>query len=219
MTMKTFAVIGLGSFGAVVARELAELNCRVLAIDTSRDRVQQISTIPSVDGVVGDATSRDLLANLKMDTFEAVVVSTGEDSLASILITLHLKELEAHNIIVKARSGDHAKVLSRVGANQTIIPETQMALKLANSLARSNMVEFLPLTGDVVVAELTPPKPLVGKTLAEANIRAEYGVLVVAVRKQPNDELIFIPDGAYQVEQSDVLIVVGRQDAISGMKG
>ena len=217
--MKTFAVIGLGNFGAAVAVELARLGCRVTAIDNNREKVQSLSDHPTIDGVIGDATGRELLANLKVDTMDGVIVSTGEDSNASIMITLHLKEMIAPNIIVKARSTDHAKILAMVGAHQTIIPETQMAMKLAHSLARTNMIEFLPLTGDVVVAELTAPEQLADKTLAEANIRADYGVMIVAVRKQPEDELVFIPDGSYVVEDRDVLIVVGKQDAIAKMKG
>ena len=128
--MKQFAIIGLGNFGAKVARELTAMDCKVTAIDNDKSKVQAIQE-DVYQAIIADATDRNFLENLEPKHFDYFVISTGEDAHAAILITLYLNELEAKHIIVKAASSDHAKVLKKVGAAEAIIPEEQMAIKLA----------------------------------------------------------------------------------------
>ncbi|MCP4567796.1 MAG: TrkA family potassium uptake protein, partial [FCB group bacterium] len=150
--MKEFAIIGLGNFGATVAEELAGLKCRVTAIDIDKGRVGQVQDLVDL-AILSDATERAFLENIEVDKFDCFIISTGVDSHAAILITLYLSELGAKRIIVKANSSDHAKILRKVGASETIIPEEQMAVRLAHSIAQSNLLDYLPLTGDYIVAE------------------------------------------------------------------
>ena len=217
--MKQYLVIGLGNFGATVVRELSRLGCRVTAVDRDRDKVQLMKDVASVVAIVGNAANHEFVARLQVPNFDGVLVSTGEDSHASILITMYLKELSAQAIIVKANSVDHAKILTKVGATQTVIPEQQMAAKVAHSLAQPNMIDFLPLASNFVVAELKPAAHLVGRRLKDSHIRAEYQVQVIAVRKAPSDRLIFVPDGDYVIQASDVLFVLGLESDIVRMRG
>jgi len=217
--MKHYAIIGLGSFGSTVVEELAQLKCRVTAIDSRKSKVQSLPDFPNVVVILGDATDRKFLENLDMDKFDGVVVSTGEDSHASILITLFLKEMGAKHIVVKANSADHAKILTQVGATQTVIPEKQMAVKLSHSLAQPNLIDFLPLAADFVVAELEPPPDFVGKRLMELKLRSEYQVQVIAVRRAEGGDITFAPGGDYTIFGSDVLIILGRAEDIGKMKG
>jgi len=214
--MKEFAVIGLGNFGATVARELSRLKCKVTAIDNDKGRVHSVQDEIHM-AILADATERDFLQNLEVDKFDCFVVSTGENTHASILITLHLKELGAKRIIVKAKSDDHAKVLVKVGATQAIIPEKQAATRIARSITESNLIDFLPLTGEFYVAELAPLARFVGKSLKELKIRTKYNVLIVAV-KDPAGKLIFVPGGDYQVKASDILLILGEAGNIEQIK-
>ena len=214
--MKEFAVIGLGNFGATVARELSRLKCKVTAIDNDKGRVHSVQDEIHM-AILADATERDFLQNLEVDKFDCFVVSTGENTHASILITLHLKELGAKRIIVKAKSDDHAKVLVKVGATQAIIPEKQAAIRIARSITESNLIDFLPLTGEFYVAELAPLARFVGKSLKELKIRTKYNVLIVAV-KDAAGKLIFVPGGDYQVKASDILLILGEAGNIEQIK-
>jgi len=214
--MKEFAVIGLGNFGATVARELSRLKCKVTAIDNDKGRVHSVQDEIHM-AILADATERDFLQNLEVDKFDCFVVSTGENTHASILITLHLKELGAKRIIVKAKSDDHAKVLVKVGATQAIIPEKQAAIRIARSITESNLIDFLPLTGEFYVAELAPLTRFVGKSLKELKIRTKYNVLIVAV-KDAAGKLIFVPGGDYQVKASDILLILGEAGNIEQIK-
>ncbi len=215
--MKHFTVIGLGNFGSTVAQELAKLDVKVTAVDSDREKVQKFGDQESLVAVIGDATNQEFLARLEPQLSETVVVSTGADHHASILITLYLKEMGVKNIIVKANSADHARILMKVGATQTPIPEKQMAIKLARALVQPNLIDFLPLSTEFVVAEIRPTDELIGKSLADSHIRTKHRVLIVAVRKG-SDKIIFAPGGTYQLEQSDVMVVIGNEKDITRLK-
>ena len=215
--MKEFAVIGLGNFGATVARELSKLKCNVTAIDGDKARVLALQDIVR-QAIVADATQREFLMNLEVDKFDCIVVSTGENTDASVLIALHLKDLGAQKVIVKAKSEDHAKILLKVGATQAIIPEKEMASKIAHSLAVSNLLDSLPLTGDYFVAEIPPPDKFVNKTLTELKIRAKYGVQVIAIKNADTGVFEFVPGATYRVKASDILVVLGQAKDIEKLK-
>ena len=168
--------------------------------------------------IVADATQREFLMNLEVDKFDCIVVSTGENTDASVLIALHLKDLGAQKVIVKAKSEDHAKILLKVGATQAIIPEKEMASKIAHSLAVSNLLDSLPLTGDYFVAEIPPPDKFVNKTLTELKIRAKYGVQVIAIKNAETGVFEFVPGATYRVKASDILVVLGQAKDIEKLQ-
>ena len=215
--MKEFAVIGLGNFGATVARELSALDCRVTAIDIDKNRVQLLQDNVHM-AIYADATERAFLENLEVDKFDCFIISTGEDSHAAILISLYLKELNAQRIIVKANSEDHAKILLKVGASETIIPEEQMAIRLSHSLAESNLIDYLPLTGDYCVAELAPPPRFVNKSLQELELRSNYHVQLVAVKDGQTREFNFAPGGQYRIRETDILVALGKREDIDKLR-
>ncbi|MDH4156940.1 MAG: TrkA family potassium uptake protein, partial [candidate division Zixibacteria bacterium] len=197
---------------------LTRLKCKVTAIDTDKTRVQSLQDYSQIVAILADATDRKFLENLNPGQFDCVIISTGEDTNAAILITLYANELGARRIIVKAKSDDHARILSRVGATETVIPEEQMATKLSRSLAQPNLIDFLPLANQYVVAEIEPPAHFIGKTLQELRLRSEYHVQVIAVRKRPTEEFIFVLSGEYTIEDVDVLVLVGKEEHVRALR-
>ena len=81
--MKEFCILGLGNFGATVARRLAEAGQRVSAVDSDKNKVQAMQEFVHL-AIFGDATDRKFLENLEVKNYDCCVVSTGEDSHASI---------------------------------------------------------------------------------------------------------------------------------------
>jgi len=215
--MKEFVVIGLGNFGAIVARELTRLHCRVTAVDANEARVRDLQDIVHV-AIVADAAERRFLEHLEVENFDAFIVSTGVDSHASILITLHLKELRARQVIVKANSADHAKILIKVGADDAIIPEEQMASRLSHSLAQSNLLDYLPLSAEHFVAELVPPDSFVGKSLRDIQLRARFNIQVIATKHARTGDYIFAPGGDYVIRDHDLLIILGKEEDIDRLR-
>ncbi|HKK01057.1 MAG TPA: TrkA family potassium uptake protein, partial [Desulfuromonadales bacterium] len=108
--MKRFCVIGLGNFGFHVARTLSNEGHDVVAIDLDRDKVQRIQEHVSY-AIIGDAANKEFLKGQGIDEMDAVIVSTGDRSHLSTLITLYLKELKVPRILVKALNEDHGRIL------------------------------------------------------------------------------------------------------------
>ena len=218
MKSKHFAVLGLGNFGSVVVVELLELKCRVTAVDRDRTRLESLQRHSQLDAIVGDATDRSLLESMDVEQFDAVIVSTGEDSHASILITMHLHELGAKKIVVQANSNDHAKILALVGAERTVIPEQEMAAKLAHSFAQPNLIDFLPLSGDYIVAEIEAPARLRNEKLKDLNLRIRFNVQGLAIKEDDNGSIDFAPGGEHTIRKGHRLLVLGTEENINKLR-
>ncbi len=216
--MRDFAIIGLGNFGATVARSLSELGIRVTAIDASKDRAQKVQDELHTC-IVADATAREVLEQLGVPHFECFVVSTGENTHTSIMITLYLSEMKAKRIVVKARSQDHATILQKVGATDTVIPEQQMAERLSYSLARSDVIDYLPLTEGYSITEVTAPTKLVGKSLRELDLRNRYRIQMIAAKPNGQERFDFAPDGGFVINEDDIMIVLGKTEDIDKLRG
>ena len=143
--MKTFAVIGLGRFGAAVAEKLMALGHSVLAIDESQQLVEQLADRVT-RAVVADAREEDVLRSLGVQNVDCAVIAIGSDVAASILVTMLCKELGIGQVVCKAGSREHKRALIKLGADRVIIPEQEMGDKLAKSLISSNVLEQIALS-------------------------------------------------------------------------
>lgn len=218
--MKQFVVIGLGRFGSSIARALSEKNFEVLAIDRSEDRVKEIEGVVS-QAIVMDATDENTLKELGIKDFDTAIVSIGENIEDSIMVTLILKEFGVKQVIVKAQSELHAKILQKVGADRIVFPEKEMAEKTAETLVSPKIFDYIELSTEYGILELITPKKLYDKTLSELKLREKYGISVIAIkRKMPytkpdgapdfKEEIIVGPGGADEILQGDILVLLGR---------
>jgi trk system potassium uptake protein TrkA len=205
--MGRYAVIGLGKFGATVARTLFARGNEVVAIDNDRARVQEVRD-SCTQAIEANCTDQDTLRALGIQDSDAVVVSLGERMDASILVTLYLRELGVKEIVVKAVSEDHGKILHLIGATEIVHPERDTARRVARGLGLRSIVEYLPLAADSSLVELQVPAEFVGKTLAELEIRKRYQVLVVAIKR--GDGLLIATGGDERLQGGDVLVLVGK---------
>jgi trk system potassium uptake protein TrkA len=215
--MKRFGVIGLGNFGFYIARTLSEEKNEVIAVDRDAIKVQKVAEFVQM-AIVGDATDMELLKKLGIAETEATIVSTGDEIQYSILVTMFLKELGANMVIAKAISEEHARVLERIGADRVIIPEKEMAFKLAKSLATPNMIDFVPLSEEYVVAEISPSDSMMGKSLADVQLRSRFNIQLLAIKEIVPDKLIFVPPPEYKFKDSDILLVLGKKEDIENLR-
>jgi trk system potassium uptake protein TrkA len=216
--MKRVVVIGLGIFGFNIAKALFEGGLEVIAIDKDKDIVQHIRDF-STKAVVADATDTEVLESVGIQPEDVAIISFGEDLAAASLITLHLREMKVHNIIVKVPNEDYKKVLEKVGATEIIIPEKEMASKVARSLISPNVIDFIPLSGDYTICEMAPPSVFYGKTLGELHLRARYHIDVIAVKEILSDQVRMVPRADYMIKDTDVLIVIGKERDIAKVPG
>ena len=214
--MKKVVVIGIGIFGFNLVKELYENGIEVIAIDKDKDVVQEIKDF-ATKAIVSDGLEKNILESIGLRENDVVIVSFGEDLAASTLITLHLKQLKIKNIIVKAPNTEYKQVLESVGATEVIIPEKEMASKIAKSLVSPNILDYIPLTEDYLIGEIVPPASFIGKSLAEVHLRSKYDVNVIAIRDMLTDTLRMVPPN-YLVKDSEILVVIGKSKDIDRIK-
>lgn len=213
--MKTYIVIGMGRFGMSVATRLYELGNEVLAIDAKEENIQQISSHVT-HAVVGDARDEAVLKALGVRNFDCAIVAIGGDLSASILVTLALKEMGVPAVICKASSEAYKKALEKIGADRVVIPEREMAAKLAQNLASSNILDFIELSEDYGIAEVSAPASWVGKTIRELNVRAKYGVTILSFRQ--NGHLKVLPNADDKVIENAAIIILGSNEQIARLQ-
>jgi trk system potassium uptake protein TrkA len=215
--MKRVVVIGLGIFGSQLARQLYESGLDVVAVDKNRDVVQKIKDY-CTKAVLADASDMEVLESIGIAEDDIVVISFGEDLSASTLLTLHLKELKVKTIIVKVPNEDHKRILLRVGASEAIIPEREMANKVARGIISPNVLEYLPIADDYTIVELAPPTTFIGKTLSELDLRKRFQLQVIAIRDVLTDKLQLVPRASSILKDSDVLVIIGKEEDIRRVK-
>ena len=209
--MKSYIVVGLGRFGAEVARRLCELGCEVLAVDNHADLVQQISA-DVTHAVVADARDKEVLRALGAKDFDCAVVAIGASLADSVLATMNLKELGIPKVVCKAHDDTHRQVLLKLGADQIVIPEQEQAVRLAKSLSSHNVLDYIELSDEYGIVEVPAPKSWVGKSLKELNVRAKLGLNIIAVEN--NQTTNVSPAADYAIGAEDVLVVLGGTAAL-----
>lgn len=208
---KQFVVIGLGRFGGSVCKELVQLGNEVLAIDTDEQKVNEYAKF-ATHAVVADSTDEKTLISLGVRNFENVIVAIGDDIQASILTTLLLKEIGVKNVCVKAKYNYHHKVLEKIGADKVVHPENDMGRRIGQQMSDENVIDFIELSDDYSIVELIASSKLEGKTVVDLNIRARFGVTILAIKK--GEEIDISPLPEYKISRNDLLIVIGHNDDI-----
>lgn len=203
--MAQFAVIGLGSFGGTVARQLIHLGHDVLGIDHLKKNVEDFSDILTY-AVIADASDESVLEELNLQNYEAVVVAIGEDIEASILCVLHLKTIGVKKIWGAAKTKAHHMILSHLGIHKIIHPEQDMGMRVANALNYPIVSRYMALGDDHFIVKIKVIEALQGMNLAEL-IRQEPTINLI-VFKRGRDVIKKIPDDLV-LELGDILVLEG----------
>jgi len=213
-TNSKVVVIGLGRFGSSLAKAMAR-QCEVLAIDSDIQRVNAISDDVHLARCL-DARNLDALSAVVSPAFGTAVVSIARELEASILCTLHLKHIGVPSIMAKAHNDDHAEILRAVGATSIVSPEQEHAERVAMRLLHPNLLDYLPVSRDYRITEVTAPARFHDKTLVDLNVRQNFGVFIMAV-KRGESQFLFLPGPKFVVQPNDVLVVIGKEEAIMGI--
>ncbi|WP_053366039.1 potassium channel family protein [Bacillus sp. FJAT-27245] len=203
---KDFAVIGLGRFGGSICRRLSELGMEVLAMDNNEERVNEYASIAS-HAILGDSTDEAVLKAIGIRNFDHVIVAIGDNIQASILTTLILKELGVKHVTAKALNDYHEKVLLKIGADVVAHPERDMGIRIANNISTSTVLDYLDLSDEHSIVEIVANERLGGNTIIGLNIRARYGINIVAIKR--GNDIIVSPLANEKIWLGDILIVIG----------
>lgn len=128
-----FIVIGLGRFGAALAKRLSAHGHRVTGIDLDEAAVQRVQDCLH-SALVADGSDEEVLKTVGLPDATAVFISLGDHANRSIVATMYALELGAPRVIVKGIDALHAKILRKLGKVEVIFPEEAMARYVADHL-------------------------------------------------------------------------------------
>ena len=212
---KQVCVIGLGRFGATVARELYQAGHDVLAIDIDEAKIQDMLGHVTY-AVRADASSETVLKELDVADFDVAVVALGNDNIqASILVTSLLKSLGLSFIIARAADELHGDILERIGADKVVHPEMESARRAAHVGFDSGVVDYMPIVSNFGITKVHPPEEMLRHTLEEVGFggsRDKYNISVVAIRR--GRSYIMNPAKDEEIKPGDVLIVAGSSEHV-----
>ncbi|HIX64598.1 MAG TPA: TrkA family potassium uptake protein [Candidatus Mediterraneibacter colneyensis] len=208
---KQFAVLGLGSFGWSVARTLEKMGCDVLVVDDSYEKIQEISEQVSY-ALKADVTDPEALHTLGGRNLDGVVIAVSENFEASIMATLLCKDMGIPMVVAKAKDDLQGTILKKVGADYVVYPEIEMGSRVAKNLAAREFMDWIELSDDYSMVEVTVPEPWRGKCLADLRIRERFGINVVGIIINKEVDVTFDPQKP--LPSDGILIMIGSNDIL-----
>lgn len=208
---KQVVVIGLGRFGYELAKSLSKHECEVIGIDKDEEKVKAVS--PYVDIAVAlDALDIQALKDIGIKSVDIAVVSIGENIEANVLIVMQLKKLGVRHIIAKAASSLHKSLLDELGVSRVILPERDMAQRLAKTIVRPHIMDTVEVSAEFSLVEVAAPQIVCDKSIIDAHIRSQYNLSIIGIRRHMgNKEELFInPAPTTVIKRDDMLIVLGK---------
>jgi trk system potassium uptake protein len=207
-------VIGLGRFGSAVCSTFHGLNHEVLAVDQDEAKVNKALTDRIASHAIRvDTTEPSALKEAGILEFDTVIVAIGNYLAQSITTTLNLKEGGVKNVVAKASSEIHMKLLEKVGADHVVFPEWEMGCSLARSLTKPNILDRFDLDTEHSIVESIVPEKFVGKTLAELDLRKRYGLTVLAVSQ--DNKFLVNPPPQQSLSSGSMFVVIGSNKDIN----
>ncbi|MBO5439566.1 MAG: TrkA family potassium uptake protein [Clostridia bacterium] len=204
---KSVLIIGMGRFGRNLALRMLDMGNDVMIIDKDVSIIDAMST-KCPDATIGDCTNEDVLKALDVSEFDICFVTIGEDFQSSLIITSYLKALGAKCVVAKANQDIQADLLKKIGADEIVYPEKEIAEKLAMRYNSDNIFDYIQLTSDYSIYEIPILKEWVGKTIVEINVRQNYKISIIAIKV--GSTLIPSPSASYVFGRDDHIVVIGK---------
>lgn len=206
MTSKQqFLVIGLGVFGATIARQLSRLGHEVLGIDSDEHRVDQLAD-ETTHAVIADVTDENTLIELDAGSYDAAVVAIGENVEATMLATLQLRELGLEKVWARAMTNQHHRILERLGATRIIAPDYEMGIRVAEELNHPMVHDYLGLGDDYYVVDFHTTEDLIDRTIGD--VIADEPVEALVIKR--GGEAHAHPQHSWTIRSGDRLVLGGR---------
>ncbi len=207
----TYGIVGLGRFGMALATELIRAGAEIIVMDRDEEKIREIREYTENAFLVQNLDKKTLLET-GIQNCDVAVVCIGEHLDTSILTTLNLVSLGIPTVMAKSRSSEHGEILEKLGA-KVVYPERDMAIRLANRLEASRMLDYIQLSEKLNISKLMVPEKIVGKTVLEVNLRKNFSVNIIAVENDGNLNEMVAPD--YTFRKGDILFVSGSRDGLN----
>lgn len=224
---KVYAVIGLGSFGRRVCEVLSDRGMTVIALDNNPTLVERIRD--SVTQAIRlDTTDPEQMRQAPLEDVDVGIVAIGENIEASILSAALLRRVGVPYIFARAVSDVHYQVLRQIGAHEIVNIEIDSGERIAQQLIAPDVLDQIPISEGISLAEVFVPDGLAGRTLADLDLRNKFGITVVGIKRVNlsvdesgntvrSEDMVFAAADS-RVQRTDTLIIVGDDEDIAGLR-
>lgn len=223
MIYSKFAVIGVGRYGATIARRIAERGAQVFAFDPDEEKIEGIKNDVAF-AVTLDATDIRALKSQNLEEMDAAVVAIGENFEATVLTCVHLMDIGVKRIIARA-SGEHQRlILEKIGITEILTPENEVAYVVREKLLNPNIVSFLQLPDDHEIAEIRAPKGIIGRSIDSIGFRNKYEITLITIKREYNitknnedcveTHIIGVPKSDIEIKEKDTLVIFGAAKSV-----
>ncbi|KAK3586182.1 hypothetical protein CHS0354_013132 [Potamilus streckersoni] len=213
------AVIGSGNFGSVLTTLLINNGAEVMVIDSTMKNLDDVRRHATI-AIEGDATDKSFLNSQNIMNFETVIVAVGEFE-ECLLIIAALQDVGVKDIIVRAKSSVHERIIRHMGIKNIIIPIDDAAEKLCQKLMMTGVIDSLKLSSEYTIIETQAGEGVLDKTLAEIKLRESYSVTLVTIKRKEErsmfglfpktvDIIIGVPLPDTIIKQGDILVIFGH---------
>ena len=213
--MKSILMIGAGKFGALLCRDLMRLGNEVMIVDEDEDKLTGLLDC-ATSVKIGNCARREVLESFGPADFDACIVCIPGDFQSSLEITNQLHEMGARRVISLASTDIQAKFLRRNGADEVIYPERDIAERSAMAISHDSVFDFIQLSDEYAIFEMTPPDQWLGRSIAAVNVRARYQLSILGIKK---DGKIVMPGPDYVFRKDEHLMVMGQTETIYALVG
>jgi voltage-gated potassium channel len=213
-----YIVCGYGRMGKVICKELKHKGIQTVIVEKER---QELDVDDDAIIIYGDATRDDLLKSVGIEKAKGLISVLDSDA-QNLYVVLSARGLNK-NLFIVARANEEGAdyKLTRAGADKVVSPYHIGGIRIAHTILKPTVVDFLELTAkagnmeiqieEVVVEEASS---LAGKTIKEADIRAKNWVVIVALKKD-NGRIVFNPRADALIEVGDKVAVIGEPEHFS----
>ncbi len=209
----TIAIIGLGTFGSNVLEALMNTDVDLIIVDKDRDIIEKYKNSIQ-NAYITDAINEETLKKVIPNDIDAAIVDLGSQLETSILVTHNLQKKGVPKIIVKARSDDHGEILKLVGATNIIYPDLDAAIHITPMLISSALLNYMQVSENFAIAEVSVRQDLVGKSIAQSNMRQQYELNIIGFRTSSETEMKFVNSPAMILDKDMILLVAGTSESI-----
>ena len=210
-TKMSYGIVGLGRFGYALATELSRADADLLILDSDEEKVREMREVTK-NALVIKSLDKKSLAETGIQNCDVAIVCIGEHIDTSILTTLNLVSMNIPTVIAKATSTEHGLILEKLGA-EVVYPERDMAVRLANRLENSRMLDFVQLSEQINVTKMQVPAQIIGKTVLDVNFRSRFGLNIIAIENNNSVVEVILPE--YVFRKNDILFLAGSKQGLS----
>jgi trk system potassium uptake protein TrkA len=215
---RQFAVIGLGRFGRSVCETLHQSGHEVLGVDQDEKLVAEALAAKVVSNAIAlDSTDVNALREAGIFEFETVIVAIGNYLKESIVTSLNLKEGGVKYVVAKVSSDTHENILKRLGVDLIVFPEQEAGRDLAYRLTKPSIVDRFELDPEHSIVEMIVPENFDGKTLAELQLRKNYGVNLLAIGSE--EKFKINPSPEERLLKGMIMVLIGSNLDIHELAG